>query len=222
MRPASCAALRDSARGAPSAAAPRFLRFEGDPVRTAKRLLGQRLVRVVDGRRLAGLIVEVEAYLGPADRAAHTYGGRRSARNSSMWRGGGHAYVYFTYGMHHCMNVVCGPAGSGTAVLLRALEPTEGVDAMFARRPPARRERELCSGPGRLAAALAIDRSLDGADLRSGPALFIEAIRERPLPAARIESGPRVGVAYAGAWAARPLRFYVRGNAHVSRPGPRR
>jgi len=201
--------------GAP---APRFLRFDGDPLRTARRLLGQRLVRVVDGSRVAGVIVEVEAYLGPADRAAHTFGGRRSPRNASMWRGGGHAYVYFTYGMHHCMNVVCGAPGSGTAVLLRALEPTEGLEAMFARRTRARRERELCSGPGRLAEALAIDRSLDGADLRSGRDLFIEALRERPLPAARIASGPRVGVAYAGDWAARPLRFYLRGNPHVSRP----
>jgi DNA-3-methyladenine glycosylase len=198
--------------------APRFQRFEADPVRTARRLLGQRLVRVVDGRRLAGVIVEVEAYLGPADRAAHTYGGRRSGRNASMWRGGGHAYVYFTYGMHNCMNVVCGGPGSGTAVLLRALEPTEGLEAMFERRPPARNPRELCSGPGRLAAALAIDRRLDGADLRSASELFIETLRERTLPAARIASGPRIGVAYAGAWAARRLRFYLRGNPNVSRP----
>jgi DNA-3-methyladenine glycosylase len=135
-----------------------------------------------------------------------------------MWRGGGHAYVYFTYGMHHCMNVVCGAPGSGAAVLLRALEPAEGLEAMFARRTRARRERELCSGPGRLTEALAIDRSLDGADLRSGEALFIEALRERPFPAARIASAPRVGVAYAGEWAARPLRFYLRGSPHVSRP----
>ena len=164
------------------------------------------------------MIVEVEAYLGPADRAAHTYGGRHSARNASMWRGGGHAYVYFTYGMHHCMNVVCGAPGSGAAVLLRALEPTEGLEAMFARRPRARRERELCSGPARLAQALAIDRRLDGADLRSAGELFIERLRERPLAAARIARGPRIGVAYAGAWAARRLRFSVRGNPHVSRP----
>ena len=175
-------------------------------------------MRVVDGRRIAGVIVEVEAYLGPADRAAHTYGGRHSARNASMWRGGGHAYVYFTYGMHHCMNVVCGAPGSGAAVLLRALEPTEGLEAMFARRPRARRERELCSGPARLAQALAIDRRLDGADLRSAGELFIERLRERPLAAARIARGPRIGVAYAGAWAARRLRFSVRGNPHVSRP----
>jgi DNA-3-methyladenine glycosylase len=195
----------------------RFLRFDADPVATARRLLGQRLVRVVDGRRAAGLIVEVEAYLGPVDRASHTWGGRRTARNASMWLGGGHAYVYFTYGMHHCMNVVCGPEGSGTAVLLRALEPCEGHADMARRRGAARRETELCSGPGRLAQALAIDRALDGADLRTGSELYIEAVRPRPLARARIAEGPRVGVGYAGSWAGRRLRFWVRGNAHVSR-----
>jgi len=196
----------------------RFLRFDADPVTTARRLLGQRLVHVVDGRRLAGVIVEVEAYLGPPDRAAHTYGGRRSARNASMWRGGGHAYVYFIYGMHHCLNVVCGPPGSGTAVLVRALAASEGLAELFSRRPGARRESDLCSGPGRLAQALAIDRSLDGTDLRSDPELFIEELRPRTLPATRIGSGPRIGVGYAGEWAARPLRFFVRGSPHVSRP----
>ena len=194
----------------------RFLRFDADPVTTARRLLGQRLVHVVGGERLAGEIVEVEAYLGPIDRAAHTFGGRRTARNESMWRGGGFAYVYFTYGMHHCMNVVCGGAESGAAVLLRALEPTEGIDSMRARRPAARRATDLCSGPGRLTQALAIDRARDGVDLRCDAALFIEETRRRPLPAARIESTARIGVDYAGAWARRRLRFLVRDNPHVS------
>jgi DNA-3-methyladenine glycosylase len=201
-------------------AAPRFLRFEADPVTTARRLLGQRLVRIVSGRRLSGLIVEVEAYLGPPDRAAHTYGGRRTARNASMWRGGGHAYVYFTYGMHHCLNVVCGREGSGTAVLIRALEPSEGLEEMFARRPRAKRERDLCAGPARLTQALAIDLGQDGVDLRTDAGLFIEAVRPRALPAGRIQAGPRIGVAYAGAWARRPLRFLVRKSAHVSPQRP--
>jgi len=214
-------ALPDS--GSP-AGAPRFLRFEADPVTTARRLLGQRLVRIVDGRRLAGIIVEVEAYLGPADRAAHTFGGRRTARNASMWRGGGHAYVYFTYGMHHCLNVVCGKPGAGTAVLLRALEPTEGLDEMFARRSAARRATELCSGPGRLTQALGIDLARDGSDLRSGAELWIEEQHSRRLPDARIATTRRVGVDYAGGWARRRLRFLIRGNPHVSpaRPGARR
>jgi DNA-3-methyladenine glycosylase len=196
----------------------RFVRFDADPVRTARRLLGQRLVRVVDGRRLAGRIVEVEAYLGPRDRAAHTFGGRRTARNASMWLGGGFAYVYFTYGMHYCLNVVCGSADSGTAVLLRALEPTEGLEAMRARRPAARRATDLCSGPARLTQALGIDRALDGADLLRGDALWIEPATRRALPAERIAAAPRIGVGYAGDWARRPLRFFVRGDPNVSRP----
>jgi len=205
----------------PPVTAPRFLRFDADPVTTARRLLGQRLVHVVEGERLAGEIVEVEAYLGAVDRAAHTFGGRRTVRNGSMWRGGGVAYVYFTYGMHHCMNVVCGPTDSGTAVLLRALAPTEGLDAMHARRPAARRSTDLCSGPGRLAQALAIDRAKDGVDLRSDAALFIEEIRTRPLPSARVAATPRIGVDYAGAWARRRLRFLVRDDPNVSAPRSR-
>jgi DNA-3-methyladenine glycosylase len=191
--------------------------YERDPVTVARALLGQRLVRVIDGQRLAGVIVETEAYLGAADAAAHTFNGRRTRRNESMYLGGGHAYVYFTYGMHHCMNVVAGRPGDGVAVLLRALEPTEGLDAMRVSRPRARRETDLCSGPGKLCAALAIDRQLDGVDLtRRGP-LFIEALRSRSPAASRIAMGPRVGVHYAGHWAHKPLRFWMRDNPHVSR-----
>src|SRR5690606_2172802 len=137
--------------------------FLRDPVAVARSLLGQRLVRVANDVRTAGLIVEVEAYLGVPDKAAHTSGGRRTPRNESMWGVGGRAYVYFTYGMHHCLNVVVGEAGHPVAVLLRALEPTQGLDAMRRRRPRARRDRDLCSGPGKLCQAMAIDRQLDGA-----------------------------------------------------------
>ncbi len=196
----------------------RFLAFDSDPVTTARRLLGQELVHVVGGRRLAGRIVEVEAYLGPVDRAAHTFGGRRTPRNASMWAGGGHAYVYFTYGMHHCLNVVCGKDGAGTAVLLRALEPIEGLDEMFSRRPAARSATELCSGPGRLTQALGIDLARDGSDLRSDSALWIEQLRGRRLPNARVVATRRIGVDYAGRWAGRRLRFLIRGSPHVSRP----
>ncbi|MHC5112824.1 MAG: DNA-3-methyladenine glycosylase [Planctomycetota bacterium] len=197
--------------------AERFGDFDRDAVTVARRLLGQRLVRMIEGRRVAGIIVEVEAYLGPEDRAAHCFGGRRTARNESMYLPGGHAYVYFVYGMHWCINVVCGRRDHPTAVLLRGLEPTEGLDEMYARRRRARRERDLCSGPARLTQALAIDRGFDGADLRIGRRLGIERIRHRALPARQIEVTPRIGVDYAGAWARRPLRFCIRGNEHVSR-----
>lgn len=196
----------------------RFRSYDADPVTVARRLLGQRLVRVIDGRRLGGTIVEVEAYLGSQDKAAHTFRGRRTASNASMYLQGGHAYIYFTYGMHHCLNVVTGKAGDGMAVLLRAIEPLEGVKWMFARRTAATRDTQLCSGPAKLTQALALSRSEDGLDLARSPQLFIERLRRRPLPAKRVVSTPRIGVGYAGSWARRRLRFYIEGNPHVS-PG---
>ncbi len=192
--------------------------FRRDAVTVARALLGQRLVSVRQGVRTAGRIVETEAYLGVADRAAHTFGGRNTARNRTMWGDGGHAYVYFVYGIHHCVNVVAGRIGEPVAVLLRALEPEEGLETMFARRRTARSARELCSGPGKLCAALAIDRRFDGEDLVTSERLFLEATRRRALPARLIAVGARVGVTYAGEWAARPLRFWVRDNPYVSRP----
>jgi DNA-3-methyladenine glycosylase len=195
---------------------PRFTGFNVDPITLAHRLLGQRLVRVLDGKRLAGLIVEAEAYLGAEDRAAHTWNGRRTPRNRSMYLGGGHAYVYFTYGMHYCFNVVSGPLDSGKAVLIRALHPVQGIDEMHRRRIGARREIDLCSGPAKLTQALAIDRSLDSIDLRRSDVLMIEQVRRRALPASRVIAAPRIGVGYAGQWAHAPLRFFLRDSPHVS------
>ncbi len=195
----------------------RFTDFDADPVTVARRLLGQRLVRVLDGERLAGIIVETEAYLGQEDRAAHTFGGRRTQRNESMYLPGGHAYVYFTYGMHHCLNVVCGGEDEGVAVLIRALEPVEGVETMFARRARARTEVDLCSGPAKLAEALGIDRSMDGVDFRRHSDLFIEKILARTLGRSRIAISPRIGVTYAKEWALELLRFYIQDNRNVSR-----
>ena len=193
------------------------------PVTLARRLLGRRLVRVLDsGARLAGVIVETEAYLGVKDRAAHTFGGRRTPRNESMYAAPGTAYVYFTYGMHHCMNVVSGAEGAPTAVLLRALEPVAGMDEMRLNRASPRRTRplrdvDLCSGPARLCQALAIDRSLDGVDLTTDTRLFIEPSAAGHVRRGRIRRSARVGVAYAQEWADRPLRFFFADSAHVSR-----
>lgn len=196
----------------------RFRSFDADPVTVARRLLGCRLVRVLDGLRLSGIIVETEAYLGARDRAAHTFGGRRTPRNEAMYLPGGHAYVYFTYGMHHCLNVVCGMRDEGVAVLLRALEPIEGMEEM-ARRRRVDRPTALCSGPAKLCQALGIDLTLNGEDLRVSDRLFIEeptASWETPVTPRRIARSPRIGVDYAGVWARKPLRFYLRGNPHVS------
>ena len=211
---------------------PRLTRafYRHDPVTVAKALLGQRLVRVLKKRRLAGLIVEVEAYLGVLDQAAHTYNGRRTDRNISMWRDGGTAYVYFTYGMHHCMNVVTDSRDKPTAVLVRALEPVEGLDEMQKHRLAKRstkslttshrtsllRDTDLCSGPAKLCQAMGVDRDLDGEDLVASNQLFIEETSPRPSAAA-ISAAPRIGVDYAGDWALKPLRFFLTNNPHVSR-----
>jgi DNA-3-methyladenine glycosylase len=210
--------------------------YATDPVSLARALLGQRLVRRLDGgARLAGLIVETEAYLGIEDMAAHTYGGRRTARNEAMYMAPSTAYVYFTYGMHHCLNVVAGKEGEPVAVLLRALEPAEGLDRMREFRQPRAKARKpaklpsspphlltssslnLCRGPARLCQALAIDKSLNAIDLTRDSRLWIE--RASPtLPDNRIGSSPRIGVDYAGHWAEKPLRFFILGSRHLSGP----
>lgn len=193
-----------------------------DAATLAQRLIGQRLVRLLDdGTRLAGTIVETEAYLGVKDKAAHTFGGRRTPRNESMYAIGGTAYVYFTYGMHFCMNVVAGQAGDPVAVLLRALEPVEGLDAIRALRTPHHRPRktplkdkDLCSGPGRLCEALAIGRDLNGEDLTTSPRMWIEP--GTTYAPRQLVKTTRIGISGAEEWVDRPLRWYVNGNTHVS------
>lgn len=197
------------------ATSPRLKRafFRDDPRTIARALLGHSLVRILDdGTRLSGLIVETEAYLGVRDRAAHTFGGRRTLRNEAMYADGGTAYVYFTYGMHHCFNVVCGRVDDAVAVLIRALEPIEGIEVMQQNRATLTR---LTSGPARLCQALAIDRALNRADLTESEHLWIE--RGRSISPREIAIGPRIGVDYAGAWANRHLRYWVKGNTNVSR-----
>jgi DNA-3-methyladenine glycosylase len=186
-----------------------------DTLLVARELLGKVLVVPAGGgQRVAGRVVETEAYLGAEDRASHAYGDRRTARTETMYGVGGRAYVYFVYGMHHQFNVVTGREGSPLAVLVRALEPLEGLDWMRRRRP-ARDDRQLTSGPGKLCQALAVDRTFDGADL-TGARVWLEDDGAR-VPPADIAAGPRVGVAYAAEDALRPWRFWVRGNPFVSR-----
>jgi DNA-3-methyladenine glycosylase len=166
-------------------------------------------------------IVEVEAYCGPSDLAAHSALGRRTARTEIMYAAGGVAYVYFVYGMHFCVNVVAGRIDQPEAVLLRGGEAVVGHDLMRRRRGSGITERALARGPGNLARALAIDRTLNGTDLRLGPLRILvprgTRAGETVAPAA-IARSARIGVAYAGAWAARPWRFFVRDDASVSRP----
>ena len=197
--------------------------FSADPVTIAQRLLGAVLVRTLDnGARLAGMIVETEAYLGVKDKAAHSYDGRRTARTEPMYGPPGTAYVYFTYGMHHCMNVVCGAVGEPVAVLLRALEPIEGVDRIRgnreqgSKRTTPLRETDLCSGPAKLCQGLAINRTFSGIDLTvDGPLVIVQYPNKGVLPA--LVCTPRIGVGYANEWATKPLRWHLKDNRHVSR-----
>ena len=176
--------------------------FLRDPETVAKALLGQRLVRTLNRKRVAGRIIEVEAYLGERDAAAHTYRGRRTPRNEAMYAIGGTAYVYFIYGLHHCVNVVTQDVNEPTAVLIRALEPVEGLDVMQRNRG---RKDAVCDGPAKLCQALAIDRRLNGIDLTQSEQLWIE----RDEPISTFKRTPRIGVDYAGAWAKKPLRFFA-------------
>jgi DNA-3-methyladenine glycosylase len=194
--------------------------FYRRPAETVARdLLGRYLVRELDGERLALRLVETEAYLGSPDRASHAWAGRRTARNESLYLAGGHAYVYFIYGMHYCLNAVTGEAGVGSAVLLRAAEPVAGEERMRENRRLTAKTRpgDLAGGPGKICQALAIGRELDGV-LLDRPPLYIA--RGEPVAAGEVVASPRIGVDYAGEAAGWPLRFSVRGNPHVSRPRP--
>jgi len=174
--------------------------YDRDTVAVALDLLGKHLVHEVGGVRRVGRIVEVEAYLGPHDRAAHSSRGL-TARTRVMFGPPGHAYVYLIYGMHCCMNVVTEADGQAAAVLLRALEPVCGLDGRT-------------QGPGLLCKAMGIDRRHNGLDL-TDTRLYLES-PAKPEPFAIVRR-PRVGVDYAGAWARRLLRFYIKGNPFVSR-----
>jgi DNA-3-methyladenine glycosylase len=185
-------------------------------LRVARALLGKILVHRTRAGTVAGRIVEVEAYQGPEDRAAHTAGGRRTARNETMWGPGGRMYVYFTYGMHHCCNVVTRGAGEPEAVLLRALEPLAGTSLMRRRRgDPDLPACALGRGPGNLCRALGIDLRQNGCDLTGGPLVILDAPR---VPASLVATSPRIGIAYAGDHALRPWRSFVRTSAAVSGP----
>ncbi len=181
----------------------------------ARQLLGQRLVvPAQNGTRVAGMIVETEAYRGPQDRASHAYGGRRTNRTETMYQIGGTAYVYFVYGMYYQFNVVTNLDEIPHAVLVRALEPVEGIELMRERRP-GQSDHNLTNGPGKLCIALGIDRTLDRADLL-GDGVWIEEGGKRIMPSV-IACGPRVGVDYAGEWVDKPWRFWIRDNPFVSR-----
>lgn len=185
--------------------------YSGATALVARRLLGRVLVHDTPQGRVAGRIVETEAYLRD-DPASHAFRGP-TARNASMFLARGHGYVYRIYGVHRCFNVVTGPEGVGEAVLVRALEPLEGLELMVARRGRSD-PRELCSGPGKLVAALGIGPEHDGVDLTRGP---LRILAGGPVPRGRIVAASRIGVSRA---AERVLRFFPRDCPWVSRGAP--
>lgn len=185
--------------------------YEQHTVQVARQLLGKYLVRKHPDGKTVGRIVETEAYVGPKDLACHASRGR-TARTEIMFGPAGHAYVYFIYGMYYCLNIVTEAMDHPSAVLIRALEPVEGVELMKVRRHTGE-QRNLASGPGKLCQALAIDKSLNGADVCRS-AIYVE---DRCESAPKILATPRIGVDYAGKWKDKRWRFLIRGNEFVSR-----
>lgn len=194
--------------------------LRNDTLSIARDLLGKLIVVPdEDGKRVSGMIVETEAYLGVIDRAAHSYGGRRTPRNEVMYGMAGHVYVFFVYGMYYQFNVVCGPVDTPHAILIRGVEPVEAIEIMRERRG-VMKGRNLTSGPGKLCIAMAIDKSLNGEDLL-GTRVWLED--HRSFSNDDIAVGKRIGIDYAGEDAEKPWRFWVKGNEFVSKmPKPAR
>ncbi len=192
-----------------------------DSLSAARALLGARLVRLADaqaGERRVGRIVELEAYIGPGDRASHARMGP-TPRNRVMFGPPGIAYVYLVYGMHHCLNVVTEADGRPAALLVRAVAPEAGLDAMRAARGrPALPDHRLAAGPGSVGAAFSLDRSFTGMDLCDAASLLHLEAAPEDEPAPVIASGPRIGIAYAGEpWTSLPWRLAVAGSRSLSR-----
>ena len=187
-----------------------------DAVKTARNLLGKLLVVPdVEGNRVSGMIVETEAYMGVTDKAAHSYRGRRTARNEVTYGPGGHVYVFFIYGMYYQLNFVTGPQDLAHVVLIRGVEPVEGIETMRLRRG-AMKDINLTSGPGKLCIAFDIDRRYNGSGL-TGDEIWVE--EHKNVAANEISTGKRVGIDYAEEDADRPWRFWITGNPYVSRAG---
>jgi DNA-3-methyladenine glycosylase len=187
--------------------------YQRDTKKVALDLLGQRLVRIYKGQRLSGIITEVEAYLGVKDKAAHSFGNKRTLRTETMYLPGGYAYIYLIYGMYHCFNITTMHEGVPEAILIRALEPCEGISQMQKLRGK-KEIHELTTGPGKLSRALKIDSSLNKIPLDSD-VLFVEKMPS--IKKSQIIKTPRIGVDYAEAHALWPLRYYIRGNKFISR-----
>lgn len=193
--------------------------YARDTIVVARELLGKVLVHNINGKRITGKIVETEAYLGITDKAAHSYGGKRTSRVEVMYGKAGVSYIFIIYGMYNCFNVVTREEGVPQAVLVRALEPLEGLEYMAVNRFNKTYDeltksqlRNLTNGPGKLCKALLIDRSLNGEDLCNS-ILYIEEGKDTNF---NIKVTKRIGIDYAEEAKDFPYRFYIEGNPHVS------
>lgn len=188
--------------------------FKQDTIKVAVQLLGQTLVRVIEnGSILKGRIVETEAYLGLKDSSCHSFGGRKTNRTKTMYLPGGHAYVYFTYGMHYCFNIVTGDATQPEAVLIRALEPLKGIREMKINRGLGKNHFNLTNGPAKLCQALKIDRNLNGESL-TGNSIYIE--KRRTVSFKELVIDNRIGLSPHFDSCYWPLRFYIKNTPYVS------
>jgi len=193
---------------------PREFYLRDDTLRISRELLGKLLVVKDDaGNRVSGMIVETEAYMGEIDRAAHSFSGRRTARNEITYAMGGHVYVFFIYGMYYQLNFVTGAVDTPHVALIRGIEPVEGIEIMRARRGRMP-DKNLTSGPGKLTIAFGIDRGFNGEDLL-GDKIWLEEYKT--FPDNEIAAGKRIGIDYALEYAEKPWRFWVKDNPFVSR-----
>jgi DNA-3-methyladenine glycosylase len=184
-------------------------------VKISRQLLGKVLVTEIGGKYTSGIIVETEAYAGPTDKACHAYLHRNTKRTAPMFLEGGIAYIYLIYGMYHLFNIVTNVAGQPYAVLVRAIEPLDGIDTMLERRGLPTLTSQLTAGPGTMSIALGLKKTMSGESLQ-GPHIWLED-RNIKVPAKNIIATTRVGVAYAAEDALLPYRFLIRDNPYVSK-----
>ena len=189
---------------------------QDDVVVLSQQLIGMKIYTYIDELLTGGIIVETEAYRGPEDKASHAYGLRRTKRNEMMYQPGGISYIYICYGIHPLLNIVTNNEGVPHAILLRAIEPTDGIETMLRRRNKSKLDKSLTAGPGSLAVALGLSLHFNGCSLL-GPQLWIEKGENAILPEAIVAS-PRVGIDYAEEDAALPWRFRLQNNPWTSSP----
>lgn len=188
--------------------------FRQDAITLAKNLLGKILVRKIDGKTIKSLITETEAYVGPEDKGSHAYNNKRTKRTETMFKEGGHAYIYLIYGMYNCLNIVCSEKDKPEAVLIRSVEPLNEIEYIKNNRNiKSKKIEDLTNGPGKLCQALKIDTSLDGIDLLNNYELYIEDNNFEK----EIVSTKRINIDYAEEYAQKLWRFYIKDHKFISK-----